>query len=968
MKKILLSLAAFAVVLATSAQSIIPNGWYASFEPVSESAELKGVHTATAADGSVYVSGTYNKAFTFAGTEVADPEGLTSASIVKYDGNGQEQWAVTLMGSAVVNALDADADGTLYAAGSFMDAVIYTGADGTAAEICSEGVYSFFLAKISKDGKFEAIKSITPTVNEEIAAKVGDPWGMGFDSPLYSMWDPIYITPNKVQVDGNNVYVSAKYMGDVAELGWKGSYIDQWGMMYMDNYSMGVFSLDKEGLDNAKNVANVQMTGVVSDAQYYPEAMTFAAENGTVYVGFIGFKNLTLTTPTTTENFTFAAAEDGSTMEHAFVLATIGEETTTKVFNTAQHDKLAKPYNLFMNIAGDNVIIGGTFYGQLPFDAAKNTGELASDIFVASVAKATGAVNWTFVGGQEAEATCMAYNNDKVLISSSNNSFYTLTEGEIFNSGTTTLVDADAYGENCMSACHTSETKVHVSGFFAEGGGENNTQHEGWVASYESVSDAAELKGVHTATAADGSVYVSGTYNKAFTFAGTEVADPEGLTSASIVKYDGNGQEQWAVTLMGSAVVNALDADADGTLYAAGSFMDAVIYTGADGTAAEICSEGVYSFFLAKISKDGKFEAIKSITPTVNEEIAAKVGDPWGMGFDSPLYSMWDPIYITPNKVQVDGNNVYVSAKYMGDVAELGWKGSYIDQWGMMYMDNYSMGVFSLDKEGLDNAKNVANVQMTGVVSDAQYYPEAMTFAAENGTVYVGFIGFKNLTLTTPTTTENFTFAAAEDGSTMEHAFVLATIGEETTTKVFNTAQHDKLAKPYNLFMNIAGDNVIIGGTFYGQLPFDAAKNTGELASDIFVASVAKATGAVNWTFVGGQEAEATCMTGNEEKVIISSTDNSIRILDVTNGEVQKTDNGTLADADAYAGQSLSAVYTAETIVHVWGKSNGTENSIEEVTTPAVKTDGIIYNISGQIVDKNYKGIVIKNGKKYLVK
>ena len=53
MKKILLSLAAFAVVLATSAQSIIPNGWYASFEPVSESAELKGVHTATAADGSV---------------------------------------------------------------------------------------------------------------------------------------------------------------------------------------------------------------------------------------------------------------------------------------------------------------------------------------------------------------------------------------------------------------------------------------------------------------------------------------------------------------------------------------------------------------------------------------------------------------------------------------------------------------------------------------------------------------------------------------------------------------------------------------------------------------------------------------------------------------------------------------------------------------------------------------------------
>ena len=952
MKKILLTLVVFMAAIASSAQSIIPNGWYATFEPVSDANELNGIKTSSSADGSVYVSSTYNKAFTFAGKEVADPEGLTSACIVKYNEKGQELWAVTLEGSAVVYALDTDADGTLYAAGSYIDVVKYTGTDGTTGELAGGAdAHSAFIAKISKDGKVESVKTIAPVINAAILESF-----MYFPEPNY-----VYVTPNNIQIDGDKVYVSATYTADVEELGWKAAYLNVWDFMYMENKSAGIFSLDKANLANPTSVATVQNTENISYNQYYAEAMNFVAENGTVYVGFIGFGNLTLATPAGNKDFTFGISTDESgNKEHAFVLATIGSDVNAKVFNTEMHAKDAKPYNLFMNIASDNVIIGGTFYGQLPFDAEKNTGELASDIFVASVAKATGAVDWTFVGGQEAEATCMAYNNDKILISSSNNSFYTLAEGEIFNNGTTTLVDADAYGANSMAVCHTSETKVHVSGFFAEGGGENNTQHEGWVASYESVSDAAELKGVHTATAADGSVYVSGTYNKAFTFAGTEVADPEGLTSASIVKYDGNGQEQWAVTLMGSAVVYALDTDADGTLYAAGSFIDVVKYTGTDGTTGELAGGAdAHSAFIAKISKDGKVESVKTIAPVINAAILESF-----MYFPEPNY-----VYVTPNNIQIDGDKVYVSATYTADVEELGWKAAYLNVWDFMYMENKSAGIFSLDKANLANPTSVATVQNTENISYNQYYAEAMNFVAENGTVYVGFIGFGNLTLATPAGNKDFTFGISTDESgNKEHAFVLATIGSDVNAKVFNTEMHAKDAKPYNLFMNIASDNVIIGGTFYGQLPFDAEKNTGELASDIFVASVAKATGAVNWTFVGGQEAEATCMTGNEEKVIISSTDNSIRILDVTNGEVQKTDNGTLADADAYAGQSLSAVYTAETIVHVWGKSNGTENSIEEVTTPAVKTDGIIYNISGQIVDKNYKGLVIKNGKKYLVK
>ena len=41
---------------------------------------------------------------------------------------------------------------------------------------------------------------------------------------------------------------------------------------------------------------------------------------------------------------------------------------------------------------------------------------------------------------------------------------------------------------------------------------------------------------------------------------------------------------------------------------------------------------------------------------------------------------------------------------------------------------------------------------------------------------------------------------------------------------------------------------------------------------------------------------------------------------------------------------------------------------IINVKEDAVKADGAIYNLAGQRVSKDYKGIVVKNGKKFVVK
>ena len=47
----------------------------------------------------------------------------------------------------------------------------------------------------------------------------------------------------------------------------------------------------------------------------------------------------------------------------------------------------------------------------------------------------------------------------------------------------------------------------------------------------------------------------------------------------------------------------------------------------------------------------------------------------------------------------------------------------------------------------------------------------------------------------------------------------------------------------------------------------------------------------------------------------------------------------------------------------------GESTGIEDVTTkPVVNVNAPVYNLSGQRVIKNFKGIVIMNGKKYLFK
>lgn len=468
MKKILLMMVALVATVSISAQD--DEGWSKSFAPVSDKAELGGLCTAVAGDGSVYASSTYNQAFTFAGKAVTDPEGLTSSCVVKYDKDGAEQWAISLVGDCEIYAMTADADGTLYVAGKTEDTkIIVTGTDGAQKEIVNAmsdpwgiGEYSIdsyaaFVIKISNSGVVEAIKTISPETNAEVASS---------EFPFYlpDSEFPIDITPSKIVIDGNKVLVSATYYGDVKDgdkLIWEGSYAADLDFgMYFDNRSRGILMLNKSDLSGMANVAYVKATGV-PEVQVYPQALDFVVYNGVPYVAFIGFGNLTLTTPAGSKDFSFEMLGEGNN-EHALVLANATEPEKSKVFNAAPNDYLGATYSLGdAAIAGDACILAGTFYGQFPLDNAITVDENAA--FVASIDMKECTLNWRYIPNVHAEATCMIVTGEETHLATAEKKYTVKTadgkEKDIMEQG---FADASSYNDQYCSTIFADDTNVCI--------------------------------------------------------------------------------------------------------------------------------------------------------------------------------------------------------------------------------------------------------------------------------------------------------------------------------------------------------------------------------------------------------------------------------------------------------------------------------------------------------------------------
>lgn len=391
MKKFLLMFVA--VVASLTAQAQLSNTtatWSKSITPVTDATKLSGIHTVVAADGSVFVTGTYNQEVTF-GASSLDPDGLTPAYLAKYDANGNEKWAVGLVGNSLITDLATDAEGNVYLLGTLAEDVMFESVDDNSQSVQGMKIdgtltptrRAAFVAKYDKDGNLKVVRTIEAATNYSIV------------TPETYYDNLAQVQPTALAVSKGKVYVGLRYDGDVKidNVDWKGRYNFYYGFMHVDNHSVGIMSLKADDLTSATSVADFGAKEVLNnDGTYNATDVSLTAANGTVYAAFVGYGKLALNTANESKDFTTEIAE--GTMPRVYVLASISESSVmTKVFMT-KADKEGDNYRIGrMVLEGDKLFVSGVSAGSNPFNNDLQAVG-ARTLFVASLNAADFALNW----------------------------------------------------------------------------------------------------------------------------------------------------------------------------------------------------------------------------------------------------------------------------------------------------------------------------------------------------------------------------------------------------------------------------------------------------------------------------------------------------------------------------------------------------------------------------------------------
>ena len=380
---------ALATVAANAKDVLDAPTWTDNLTTTAEAKDLtRAAAMAVDNEGNSIVTGSFTKDLEFAASYL-EPV-ANSAFIAKYDKAGAKKWAAGLAGAATITTVATDAEGNVYAAGVFADNVAIKDASGdTKATITGMAdkvdKVSGFIVKYDKQGAYVASKTILAESDAEIAAKDE----IGVLSPSF--------TAKKLVVDGNKLYLSASYKGNVALEGvtLKGKYACTEGWLFNDETAMCVLSFDAGDLANANIVSVLGATEqLTNEATYNTEDVNFAIHDGKIYVAYVASgKDMTLTAAGKDTKIETAYKE--GVIEHAYVLAAIdGDQVTTQVYHSVATDN-SNTLNTINEMAYQKgkLYLAGSFNQALPFD---NTISYlgGSDAYAACLDAASLSKNW----------------------------------------------------------------------------------------------------------------------------------------------------------------------------------------------------------------------------------------------------------------------------------------------------------------------------------------------------------------------------------------------------------------------------------------------------------------------------------------------------------------------------------------------------------------------------------------------
>ncbi|MBR4119808.1 MAG: T9SS type A sorting domain-containing protein [Bacteroidales bacterium] len=880
MKKLLLIVAvALLSVTAINAQVLGTKEWNKTLTTVAAAEDATNGVMAIDDNGNLFVSGALTTTATFGSTSL-EPIGLAQY-IVKYNATGAEQWATAIQGPATITAMDTDAEGNLYVAGKFADEILVC--DVTENQISlvssnSDSQTAAFIAKYSATGTLIAAQACEATVDATVN-----------DSYMYFGY-PAEISINNIQVEGDALYVSFTYNGDVTLGGFSLDAKYLFNSMgfgdYLDTTSGAVIALNNTTLAPSALIVNASVKEDNASVSRGINDINFTVEDGNAYVSVVGFGDLTIQTANSSQDVTFAMDGMG-TNEYGMIIAKVGAIEAVKVYNNVSTSLSVTSYNKVenMEVIGDNLYITGTFRGYCPLDNTLSTldgdaEKSTSDIYVASLATSTLSTNWVVTTpdkndevNQQYESIvgAMIYPNEVRMVTAvkkvSGNAVVSTSNQLVSFAGEVSSLDteqATAVAYNGTNAAYILNNSTSSALYYGTIPVQELVNEETvevingeilktnvWNSSISAVGATDANPASPAAMDADGNLYVSGTQTQDFDFAGTTIGSL-GI-GAYVAKYDVAGNEKFAFALYGSIALTAMTTDAEGNLYVAGSFTDEAYITDIEGQTGDYetitGATGDWSMerpssFLAKYDANGNLLSVNTFDAVAGYDTSAEY---WG-----------GVPYVSINKIVSEGEKVYVQFTYNGDVTidTVTLEAKYMFYFWSAYMDIPSNAVVSFDTDMIAIAKE-AELSMAVDGADSASSVESFNFAVKDGEVYVSAFGYGNLALTTPVGSETFSFAIDSEGNT-EHGAVVAKVGATLETKKFSNIT----TGTYNVFnvisgMDVYAGNIYIAGTFNETFAF-ANTTTAAGASDIFAVCLNASDLSATWTATDAKDEGAT--------------------------------------------------------------------------------------------------------------
>lgn len=290
MKKLLLSFAAACVVTAASAAvADLTKVWEKPVENAYE-ADAKAWNAPVAVDaaGNVIATGAFTEDLTIAGATL-EAVG-TSAYVVKYDKTGAAAWAVAFTGAATITAIDTDADGNIYIAGTLADEVTFGTTSGD--PVVKEGLKiddapttdecASFIAKYDSKGKVVVVETFLPEPFADLAAT----------GAYFPAEEDLYFHINHIKINGDNVYASAIFTNEFKKgsANLTASCNDAWGIgFYSQLPAVCVISLDKN-LANCASIVScfVPERLMLSEEEYKAQSINFDVTNSSIFAVMSG--------------------------------------------------------------------------------------------------------------------------------------------------------------------------------------------------------------------------------------------------------------------------------------------------------------------------------------------------------------------------------------------------------------------------------------------------------------------------------------------------------------------------------------------------------------------------------------------------------------------------------------------------------------------------------------------------------